>query len=73
MPLECKLQKTAAQERVRNVTAPMSGNKTNITVTACGSAAGQIIPLMVPFQGKKLNHAFTIGEVPGTMYGMGSG
>ena len=69
MPLEHKPEKAVAQKGVRNVTALTSGNKTNITVIACGSAAGQVIPPMVLFQGKKLNHAFTIGEVPGTMYG----
>ena len=73
MPLEHKPEKAVAQKGARNVTAHTSGNKTNITVIACGSAAGQVLPPMVLLQGKKLNHAFTIGEVPGTMYGMGSG
>ena len=63
MPLEHKPEKAVAQKGVRNVTALTSGNKTNITVIACGSAEGQVISPMVLFQGKKLNHAFTIGEV----------
>ena len=74
MKRACRL--TTNQKRLllrRVVTAHTSGNKTSITVIACGSAAGQIIPPMVLFQGEKLNHTFTTGEVPGTMYGMGSG
>ena len=73
MPLDHKPEKAIAEKGARVVTAHTSGDKTNITVIACGSAAGQVIPPMVLFQGKKLNHTFTIGEIPGTMYGMGSG
>ena len=73
MPLDHKPEKNIAKKGARNVTVHTSGGKTNITVIACGSAAGQVIPSMVLFQGKKLNHTFTMGEIPGTMYGMGSG
>ena len=73
MPLDHKPEKAIAKKGVRNVTAHTSGDKTSITVITCGSAAGQVIPPMVLFQGKRLNHTFTIGEIPGTMYGMGSG
>ena len=44
MPLEHKHEKAVAQKGVRNVTALTSGRKTNTTVIACGSAAGQVIP-----------------------------
>ena len=73
MPLDHKPEKAIAQKGSKCVTAHTSGNKTSITVIACGSEAGQIIPPMVLFQGEKLNHTFTTGKVPGTMYGMGSG
>ena len=38
----------------------------------CANAAGQSVPPMVIFEGKYLNHEWTIGEVPGTFYGMSS-
>ena len=66
MPLDHKPEKAIAEKGARIVTAHTSGDKTNITVIACGSAAGQVIPPME-------KHTFTIGEIPGTMYGMGSG
>ena len=71
MPLDHKPEKAIAKKGARNVIAHTSGDKTNITVIACGSAAGQVIPPMVLFQRKKLNLTFTMGEIPGTMYGMG--
>ena len=36
----------------------------------CTSAAGVILPPMVIFQGAHLNHELTLGEVPGTSYGL---
>ena len=36
----------------------------------CGNAVGQSIPPMVIFEGKYLNHEWTVGEIPGTLYGM---
>ena len=72
MSLDHKPVKAIAKKGAGNVTVHTSGDKTNITVIACESAAGQVIPPMVLFQGKKLNHTFTMGEIPGTMYGIGS-
>ena len=34
------------------------------------SAAGQAIPPFVIFYAKMLNHDWTVGEVPGTRYGL---
>ena len=53
MPLEHKPEKAVAQKGARNVTAHTYGNNTNITVIACGSAAGQGLPSMVLLEGKK--------------------
>ena len=50
--------KPIAKKGARNVTAHTSGDKTSITVITCGSAAGQVIPPMVLFEEKKLNHTF---------------
>ena len=41
-----------------------------MTIVACANAAGQAIPSMVIFDAKKLNHAWTANEVPGTKYGL---
>ena len=37
---------------------------------ACGNAAGQVIPPMIIFDVKKLCHAWTRGEVLGTIYAL---
>jgi len=50
----------------------MSGNKSQITVIACVSAVGHVIPLFVIFDAKCLNYQWTIGEVVGTRYGLSS-
>ena len=47
-----------------------SGGKTQITVLACCNTAGYSIPPFVIFQGQIMKQDLTIGEVPGTMYGM---
>ena len=50
--------------------AIVSGVKKQITVLACANAAGNVIPPLVLFSRKALNPQLTIGEVPGTMYGL---
>ena len=47
-----------------------SGDKSNITILACCSAAGYIMPPMVIFDRKCLKPDLTRGEVPGTIYGL---
>ena len=49
-----------------------SGNKSQITVIACVSTVGQVIPPFVIFDAKGLNQQWTVGEVFGTRYGLGS-
>ena len=41
-----------------------------MSVLGCANAVGQAIPPMVIFDGKYLNYQWTLGEVPGTYYGM---
>lgn len=50
MPLE---HKPIALKGTKKVT---SGNKTQITILGCVSAAGQTIPPIVVFSGKRFNH-----------------
>ena len=47
-----------------------SGNKEQITIVACASTTGVALLAMVIFQGARLSHELTKGEVPGTMYGV---
>ena len=47
-----------------------SGDKAQITVLACGNAAGSSIPPMIIFDRKSLKPEMTIGEVPSTFYGL---
>ena len=49
-----------------------SGNKSQITVIACVSAARHVILLFVIFDSKALNYQWTKGEVVGTRYGLSS-
>ena len=37
-------------------------------IIACADAAGQAIPPVIISEAKYLNHEWTIGEVPGTIY-----
>ena len=71
--LDHKPEKVVTSTAIRHTYAPTSGDKTHISVLACVSASGQVLPPMVLLEGKHLQHSLTIGEVPGTMYGMGSG
>ena len=49
-----------------------SGNKLQITVIACVSAAGHVILPFVVFDSKGLNYQWTKGEVISTRYGLSS-
>ena len=46
--------------------------KTNITVLACTSAGGYVMPPFIIYQQKNLVESLIQGEIPGTMYGMNS-
>lgn len=70
MPLEHKLPRVVSAKGMKKVRQINSGNKSQITVLGCASAAGQVIPPMVIFSGKKFNHELSVGEVPDTLYGM---
>jgi len=55
------------QKHPRDVT---TGNKTQITVLGCANAAGYVLAPLVIFGRKALSQKLTVGEVPGTMYGL---
>lgn len=73
MPLSHRPGRVIAKKGQKHVTALVSGNKAQITVLACASAVGNPIPPMVIFDRKNLNQELTIGEIPGTMYGLNPG
>ena len=54
----------------RNPVVITSGDKTQITVVGCVSAAGYCLPPMVIWDQKTLAPSLTVGEVPGTVYGL---
>jgi len=49
-----------------------SDNKSQITVIACVSAVGHVIPPFVIFDAKGLNYQWTVGEVVGIRYKLSS-
>lgn len=67
IPLEHKQPKRIALKGSKKVYGCSSGNKAQITVVACASATGVVLPPMVI---ARLNHELTKGEVPGTLYGL---
>ena len=70
MPLQHKMPKTITQRGTKKVRQRSSGNKTQISILACGNAVGQAIPPVVIFAGKNFNYELSDGEVQGTFYGM---
>lgn len=70
MPFDHRPPKVVTSVGQKKVRSRTSGNKSQVTVIACVSAAGQVIPPFVIFDAKMLNHDWTIGEVPGTRYGL---
>ncbi len=70
MPLEHKLPRVVSLKGTKKVRQISSGNNTQITVLGYCSASGQVIPPMVVFPGKTINHDLDHGEVPDTLYGM---
>ena len=68
MSLSPRMPNIVAKHGQKKVRYRTSVKKEQITIIACANAAGQAIPPMVIFEGKYLNHEWTIGEVPGTIY-----
>ena len=68
-PLEPKPPKTI-HKRGENPYHLSKGTKQQVTVVACVNATGQYIPPMVVWARKTMNTALSIGEVPGSVYGL---
>ena len=69
-PLNPCSPKVVVMKGQKHPYAISSGDKTQITVLTCCSAGGNVIPPLVVFDRKCLKPEMTVGEVPGTMYGL---
>ena len=72
MPLDPKSLQVIVPKGMKNPSLITSGNKSQITVVGCISAAGFSIPPMVVWDRKTLHPDMTAEEVPGTFYGLTS-
>ncbi len=69
-PLNPKPPKIIAKRGDKHPSCITSNERTQITVLSCCSAGGYSIPPLVIFDRKSLKPELTLGEVPGTMYGL---
>ena len=67
-PLDPKPLKEIFVRGEKNPCSVTAGNKSQITVVGCVSAAGQCLPPMVVWPRKRMKPELAIGEVPGTVY-----
>ena len=70
MPLTQKPPRVVTSVGQKHPYTITSGDKSQITVMACASVSGYSIPPMVIFDRKHLQIEMTMGEVPGTFYGL---
>ena len=70
MPLNPSPPHLVATRGMKNPSAVGSGDKSQITVLACCSASGYVLPPFVILDRLSLTQDFTVGEVPGTVYGL---
>lgn len=61
--------KTVDVRGTKNVLSVCSGSKSQITVLACVSATGQVLPPMIIWSKKTMAPDMATGELPGTIYG----
>lgn len=63
-------QKVLAEKGNRRVHMVAQEHAENVTIAACVSAAGNVIPPMIVFKGKRLKQEFTDSLPPGTLVKM---
>ena len=69
-PLNPKPPKVVSKKGEKHPSSLSSSERTQITVLSCCNAGGYAIPPLVIFNRKMLKPELTIGELPGTMYGL---
>lgn len=72
MPLSPVPLKGVCKRGTKTPNSITSGDKSQITVVGCVSAAGHCIPPMIIWDRKTLHADMTKGELPGTIYGLSS-
>ena len=72
VPLNPKPLKVVGEKGTKNLCTISGNSKSQITVLACASAAGFLLPPFVIFDRKTLTKTLTKGEVPGSAYGLSS-
>ena len=70
MPLEFKLSKVTAGKGAKKMRQCTSRTKTQTTILACTSAAGQAVPSMVILSGKSSKSLLSKGVVLDMLYGI---
>lgn len=70
MPLDPSPPRVVARRGSKHPSGIGSGDKAQVTVLSCCSAAGYALPPFVIFDRLNLKPEFTSGEVPGTVYGL---
>ena len=70
MPLDHRAPRVVTKRGQKKVRCRTSGNKSQITVIACVSATGQVVPPFVIFDAKSSNIEWRKGEINGTTYGL---
>lgn len=68
VPLCPRPPKVIAKKGQKKVRYRTSGQKSQITVLACGSATGQVIPPFIIFSGKQISPLWTENEVNGSRF-----
>ena len=69
-PLDHKPGKVICQRGLKELSLTTSGDKAQLTVLACASASGYVLPPLIIFDRKRLKPEHTEGEIPGTLYGL---
>ena len=72
LPLSPAPIKGVCKKGTKTPNSITSGDKSQITVIGCVSAAGHCIPPMIIWDRKTLQADMTKGELPGTIYGLSS-
>ena len=68
-PLDPKPLKTIHERGEKNPMSITSSSKSQVTVVACVSAAGQTIPPLIIWKRRTMSPDMAVGELPGTQYG----
>ena len=68
MPLQYVPSSVIVPRGAKHASSVTTGNKAQVTVMACVSGSGNVLPPLVIFDRKTLKKEMTEGEVPGTMH-----